>query len=165
MTKPDIEIYTDGSGHVNGFGGWAAFIATPDRTHKDFRIGSANGTSVDRMEFTALLEGLQGAYEMLDRLLQSRFDDPKWKPNISWFTDRESLLNSVKRIYGRSNCLDLWARFQFYESRMIITGNFVTEEMVMKMPEFREVDLQSSTEYQQIKNYMTGLPFSPGFRI
>lgn len=157
----DIEIYTDGSGHKNGFGGWAAFIATPDRVFKDFRMGTANGTSVDRMEFTALLEGLQGAWEMSEKMPQKHLGE--WKPGVRWFTDRESLLNSVKRIYDRSNCQDLWNRFVFYEKRMDIDAKFVTDEMIKTMPEFREVDLQSSTGYQMLKSYMAQLPFSPNF--
>jgi len=154
----DIEIYTDGSGHINGFGGWAAFITTPDRIKKDFRMGSACCTSVDRMEFTALLEGLQGAWEMV--MQRPEYMDPDWKPNILWFSDRESLVNSVKGIYGRTNCPDLWQRFDFYEANMIINPRFVTEEIKKTLVEFKEVDLQSSVGYQMIKNYISSKPFS-----
>jgi len=159
--KHDIEIYTDGSGHINGFGGWAAYITTPDRTRKDFRMGGASRTSVDRMEFTAFLEGLQGAMEMAQEMPEWR--DEGWCPAVLWYSDRESLVNSVLKTYARSNCPDLWDRFAFYEGQLLITPKFVTEEIFAHSAEFREVDLQSSVNYQMIKAYLSGQPFSPKF--
>lgn len=161
MTSTDIKIYTDGSGHINGFGGWAAFITTLDGILKTFKMGGCCGTSVDRMEFTALLEGLQGAWEMSRAMPESNI--PDWRPSVLWFSDRESLVHSVKRLNSRSNCPDLWVRFEWYERVMDITAQFMTDELMKTSLEFKEVDLQSSIGYQMYKSYVSGKPFSPGF--
>lgn len=153
MTYPNFELYTDGSGHINGFGGWAALAVIDDGSSSVFRMGTACGTSVDRMEFTALLEGLQCVWELAMRMLAH--NDSNWKPDVLWCSDRESLINSVKLVYARSNCPDLWPRFEFYEKIMAIKPYFMTDAVIKDCFYFQEVDLQSSVGYQMIKNYMS----------
>ena len=61
-----FKINTDGAGHPDGFGGWAAVITQlpgdefePVVFSKPEKLqGGQSGTSVDRMELTALLEAL-----------------------------------------------------------------------------------------------------------
>jgi len=61
MTKPKIEIYTDGACSPNpGVGGWAAILVSPghDNHERELTGGEAQSTN-NRMELTAAIEALK----------------------------------------------------------------------------------------------------------
>lgn len=149
---PDFLVWTDGSGHVSGFGGWACRVDTQDRFHKMFRMGAVIGTSVDRMEMTAILEALQLVMEMRHLAARDESDPVQLRPlKVKMFCDRENLVLSIQRVYDRSNCQDLWERFAYYEQRLEIDIEHVLRET--DFPEFEMVDLHASTGFQMAKNY------------
>jgi len=159
MTNPDFMIYSDGSGHLDGFGGWAVYVCTPNKSASMFRMGAVIGTTVDRAEMTAILEGMQMVLELAAALPRTiPFGQQHWKPKVKLHSDRESLVMSIQGIYERSNSLDLWKRFEFYEAHMVIDANFVARETDFE--EFIFVDLHASTARIIAKNYREacGLP-------
>jgi ribonuclease HI len=163
IKAPNLLLFTDGSGHADGFGGYAAYVKTADDLVKHFCMGSCSDTSVDRMEFTALIEGLRMAMEMWMRFPEAwenaMSDNPVLrKPRVLWHSDRESLVLSVKNVYARDNCPDLWAAFAHFESVMEIEARHVTEPFTDTVSEFVEVDLQSSTGRDMMKNYYRQTP-------
>ena len=163
QTNYDLILFTDGSGHKDTFGGYAAYARTPDKAVSQFCMGAISGTSVDRAEFTALIEGLRICSEMWARfprktLLPANAVSPK--PKICWYSDRESLVLSFKRVYARDNCPDLWRAIEYYEEHMVIDAKHVSEPFTETTPEFVEVDLQSSTGRLIIKNYFAATPLA-----
>lgn len=150
--NPDLLLFTDGSGHRDGFGGWCAVARTPDKRFGYTQFGCASGTSVDRMEMTAFLEGLT----MLSTAIKGL---PTLTPNpnrirgpiVFWYSDRESLVLSVRGKYARSNSPDLWARFEYYEKQFDIYPFHVSRET--DFAEFRDADLHASSLRIVIKHY------------
>jgi len=161
----DIHLWTDGSGHEDGFGGWSCLASTPDKLVQRFAMGSVSGTSVDRMEFTAMIEGLRLVLEMWKKFPgvyeNPMSDNPTLKkPRVLWFSDRESLVLSVKKVYSRDNCPDLWEAFSYYENLMYITARHITEPDTETIEEFVEVDRQSSTARIVMKSYFAATPLT-----
>jgi hypothetical protein len=86
-------------------------------------ISAATGTTVERQEITAMLDGLQiitdwqEAAGILGRISM---------PVVLWYTDREAAALCAWRkddgqpFYRRKSSPDLWARFEWYEKRMRI---------------------------------------------
>lgn len=150
--SPDILVFSDGSGYKDGFGGWAAFTCTPDRNWKTFRTGAIIGTTVDRAEMTGLLEGLEMAWEMARMLPSHRSSNPlESQPKVLLHCDRENLVLSIRGVYDRSNCPDLWARFAYYEKLMNIMPLHVERET--DFAEFVQCDLHASTGRIVAKDY------------
>ena len=141
-------LYTDGSGlELDGFGGWACLVIAPDG-RRIINTGGSTGTTVDRMEFTALLEGLESILKLWDDPLFNRADD---SIVVHWHSDRESLVKSAQAIYGRKSAHDLWLRFDHYAEKMQIFPNHVRIED--EGEEFKTVDLHASAMRIVIKNY------------
>jgi ribonuclease HI len=159
----NLIVYTDGSGHEDGYSGYAAFIKTPDGLVKRFVMGAMSVSSVDRAEFTALIEGLRVAYDLWKTFPEAW--QGHWPeevvlrtPRIMWYSDRESLVLSVKRVYARDNCRELWSAFEYFEQNMVITAEHITSPVKDEMPEFVECDLQSSTCRDVIKHLYLATP-------
>ena len=151
----DYILFTDGSGREqDGFSGWSTqvFSQLPCINPRRRRMGAMTGSTVDRAEFTAFLEGLQMILEMDAE--QHRIGNHR--PEVLWYSDRENLVLSVSGKYGRKSSPDLWARFAYYESRMLIKSTHVSRETDFK--EFQDCDLQSSTMRVVIKNYVDSIP-------
>ena len=117
------------------FGGYSslAIINKPNAPAKmACYVGGAFGTSVERMEFAGLLEGLQsimdtGTFNKSAGLAELTFR----RPRVAWFTDRESLALSCwapdgEPFYRRKSCPDLWARFEWYERLFTIIPLFTS---------------------------------------
>lgn len=164
MSQPDLLLYTDGSGHQDGFGGYAAFVKTPDGLVERFCMGAMSETSVDRAEFTALIEGLRLAMETWQRFPQSSRligGDVEWiVPKIRWTSDREALVLSVKKVYDRSNCPDLWAAFEYFERIADIEAVQISEVEAEALREFIECDLHASTGRVLMKSYYVNTPLT-----
>jgi len=111
----DFTVLTDGAGHQDGYGGAGVVCMSQRFDAFFFRVLACNGTNTDRMELTALLEGLQGIMDELgadgeggrQRLLARR-------PTVLWVCDREAMVKSATGEYGRKTNLDLWARYDWY---------------------------------------------------
>lgn len=151
MTPSDFLVFSDGSGHIDGYGGWASYMKSVDGRFSMYRAGSMIGTSVDRMEMTAMLEGLQMVLEIIPHADQSPRLMKTWKPKVDLFSDRENMVLSIRGTYSRSNSADLWRRFEFYESLMVIEAFHVPRET--DYPEFVQVDLDASSGRILIKDF------------
>lgn len=124
-----------------------------------FRMGAIVGCTVDRMEMTAILEGLQLVIEMTPWAVREPDEDSlTWRPKVKMFSDRENLVLSIQRVYDRSNSRDLWARFEHYEGLIDIEAQHVLRET--DYPEFVQVDTHASTGRIIAKEYgmATDLP-------
>jgi hypothetical protein len=126
-------------------------------------MGAISETSVDRAEFTALIEGLRITLELW-KSFPGVYDYPLSdnpvlkKPTVHWYSDRESLVLSVKKVYGRGNCEDLWAAFEWFETKMhIIATHIVNPD---ETPEFVECDAQASQARIVMKNYYASVPLA-----
>ena len=95
-----VVLHTDGACSGNpGAGGWAYVIEWPDGTI-DERAGGEPQTTNNRMELTAVREGL--------RALRARIgDDPAWRIVIR--TDSQGVINWLRRTWKRNKNLDLLA--------------------------------------------------------
>jgi len=151
----DFLLYTDGSGYQDGFSGFCSTFVSQiqNQPGRGTRMGSMSGSTVDRAEMTALLEGLQAIWEFLETI--PKYNLPGRKPTIHWYTDRESLALSVSGEYKRSSSMDLWKRFAWYEEQFDITPQWVERET--DFPEFKACDLHASTNRVIIKNYIETL--------
>jgi ribonuclease HI len=149
---PDILVFSDGSGYKDGFGGWAALTCTPDRNWKTFRTGAITGITVDRAEMTGMLEGMEMAWEMARSFPHFHPSNPQSvRPKILLHCDRENVVLSIKGVYDRSNCPDLWARFAHYEKVMDIMALHVVREN--DFAEFIQCDLHASSGRLVAKDY------------
>lgn len=118
----DFLLYTDGSGYTDPYGGYSAMGLIMRRPVEVVHACAAVfNTDTERMEFEALLNGIQA---FLNKLKPDKFTLAKMqvqKPTIVWFTDRESLALAVWRdengepFYSRRSTPDLWRRFEYYE--------------------------------------------------
>lgn len=118
--------WTDGSGHTDGYGGYGAVVMRsaaagipPKVLHAS---GALCGTTVNRAEFTGLLEAMELVHTH-ELLLRSAglSSYPVIPTTLRWFSDRENLVLGVatdpatnKSYYGRKTDADLWARYEYY---------------------------------------------------
>lgn len=147
----EFTLYTDGSGYQDGFSGYCSvFISNiKGHPHKGQVLGAMTGSTVDRAEMTALLEGLEAILSFLETVPKFRLMNSK--PTIAWYTDREALAKSVKGEYGRGSSPDLWARLAVYEQQFNILPTWVSRET--ETEDFRTCDLHASTLRVIIKSY------------
>ncbi len=152
---PDFVLYTDGSGYTDGFSGYCAILVctVPKLDATSTVMGSMSGSSVDRAEMMALLEGLEAILNVESSLPRFRIADRKIQ--VTWFSDRESLVKSVKNEYGRNSSKDLWARLAYYETKFEIDARWVERET--DYPEFQACDLHASTQRVILKSYIATL--------
>ena len=92
-SQVDYTLFSDGSGHQDGYSGWMAIVLN----HQDYNVhravGALSQSSVDRSEFTALLEGLELIHS--GKAGKARCLPCISKPRVRWYSDRESLVGSV----------------------------------------------------------------------
>jgi ribonuclease HI len=111
----DFAVYTDGSGHADGFGGAGCLVLASGLSQGVKLACARNHTSTARMEHEALLLGLE--YICSTEKLYSRLTSYEVvkKPTVFWLSDREDLVLSTAGIYQRKHNLDLWHRTAWYE--------------------------------------------------
>lgn len=157
----NFTVWSDGSGYKDGFGGWAVRVRSENGEYDLFRMGCMAGTTVDRMELTGMLEGLQVVFEWFqaagNRFTRDADDLPR--PQVKIYSDRENLVLSIKKVYDRSNALDLWARFECYEKFMTVMAEHVMRET--DFPEFMMADLHASSGRIIAKNYVESVDVPP----
>lgn len=116
-------LFTDGSGHEDGYGGASAIALAAVGGRAKTIISAATGTTVERQEITAMLDGLQ---IIVDWQSQAGILARIHHPIVFWYTDREAAALSAWRkedgepFYRRKSAADLWARFEWYEKKMRI---------------------------------------------
>lgn len=166
----DYLLYTDGSGHADGYGGWAAYLTCgnlelPGRV----RYGGGNGTSVERAELTACLSGLRMVLEVEGLDSAKACLSPPWnegrsrphgrvgRPLVKWFTDRESICLAAARnpdgcetYYRRDKNPDLWGQYLFYEQLFFIHPVLVPRNEV---PGQALCDLVAGDQREMMKGY------------
>ena len=141
--RPEWLILTDGSGHKDGYGGYAGIIF-----QKSPRIGTPpliaecagglKGTSTEQAEFLGLLFSLQQIvdYYVADQGLKSAEELLRRKlPVVHWVTDRESLALAVYKdsvthepVYRRKSTPALWAMYSYFEPMLDVVPIFSTRE-------------------------------------
>lgn len=108
-----IQIYTDGSCLGNpGPGGWAYVIEAAEEKIRG--QGGENPTTNNRMELSALIEGLKKA--QADYPEETHFDV---------YSDSSWVLNTLKLNWKRKKNLDLWARLEPHLKGKKFTWNWV----------------------------------------
>ena len=148
----DYILYTDGSGCEKGWGGYAAVIERIEFDGEfrcvagsDVVVAATYGSTVQRSEFNALLDGVQkilsvrchelkrqaiGDEEALYKLgtegLVNQFTGPD-RLTILWYTDRDNLAKSFlynedgDPLAARNKERDLWLRWSFFAKHVCIT--------------------------------------------
>jgi hypothetical protein len=132
LLEYDYQLYTDGSGFNDGYGGYASLLLSADNCCFNPSRGAVHPTSTSRMEFIALTTGLRSLYDWLGldngnnlRMIEFR------PPTILWVADREDLVKSVdtaKSGYGRKANGDLWAQFEYFERLFSIQPIYIPRE-------------------------------------
>lgn len=150
----DYILYTDGSGCTEGWGGYAAVWERIDLLGQ-FRapistgllVSSTYGSTVQRCEFNALLDGVHAILtergrelqeqarlvkddELLYRLgtqgILNQFTGPD-RISILWYTDRANLAQSMLHdeagdpLFSRGKERDLWLRWSFMAKHVCLT--------------------------------------------
>lgn len=93
-----VMLHTDGACSGNpGAGGWAYVIEWPEGTIEE-RAGGELMTTNNRMELTAVREGLGAIRERIG-------DDPSWRIVVR--TDSQGVINWLRRTWKRNKNLDL----------------------------------------------------------
>ncbi len=137
-------LFTDGSGHLDGFGGWACLLQVPELKLEQTRFGGVKGTSTERMEMHAMLAGLQLCMDVAH-------DHQVLRPEVHWRSDRESMVKIALGAYKPSASLDLWHAYRYYEQHLTILPAHVKIEN--EGVEFKLCDMHASTLREVIKKY------------
>ncbi len=106
----DWILYTDGSGHADGYGGWGCWGCRKGGQDAFQKMGGQNRTSTARMEAEALLQGLEEIADRERLLKESRSP----RPTVWWLSDRQDLVLSAAGLQERKANPDLWARFEYW---------------------------------------------------
>lgn len=138
----DFVLYTDGSGCTAGWGAYAALIeevigdCEQPRwvSSRDVRFAATYGSTVQRSELTALLEGLHAI--LYRAVARSAADDvpvtmadlvgPQ-RVSVCWFTDRLNIARALlfdqrgSPLDSRAKDRDLWLRFSAFARHACIT--------------------------------------------
>ena len=143
----DFILYTDGSGCTSGWGAYAAaydeIIGDGENPRHaashDVRIGATYGSTVQRCELTALLEGLHAIlYRAIARTLANESDERLTglsdltgdrRVTVCWYTDRLNLARALlfdesgQPLDSRAKERDLWLRYSAFAKHVCITPN------------------------------------------
>lgn len=135
----DYVLYTDGSGHENGWGAHASVAKCNAEPGHILRCTGNYGSTVQRNELSAFLDGLQAiADHALRRVMRLALREvaPKnpWNTflgddriTVMWFTDRQNLAKALlydewqRPLNGRNNERDLWMRYTAMAKHFCVT--------------------------------------------
>jgi hypothetical protein len=144
----DYVLYTDGSGHQNGWGAHVAIAKFNAEQKHIVRLSGNYGSTVQRNELSALLDGLFAiADHQLRRIIRLGLREvpPKnpWnvfagddRITVLWFTDRQNLAKALlydeelRPLNKRSNERDLWMRYSAMAKHFCITPLNVERNVV-----------------------------------
>lgn len=144
----NLAIYTDGSCLGNpGPGGWAYLIEFEGEKVRG--QGGENPTTNNRMELTALIEGLKEAGK--------RWPEQK---TIDVYSDSSWVLNTLKLNWKRKKNLDLWALLEPHLKGKKFTWNWVKGHS--GHPQNEDCDTRAQKEAaRQSKLGPSGTPLPP----
>lgn len=135
-------LYTDGSGCTAGWGAYAATYEEIDGgfeiprfvSSRGVRIGGTYGSTVQRCELTAFLDGI---HAILDRVVaRSEAEEERLalqdltgdrRISVCWFTDRMNLARALmfseagNPLDSRAKDRDLWLRFSAFARHVCVT--------------------------------------------
>ncbi len=144
----DYVLYTDGSGHSDGWGAAAAVARFTGTGEHILRVAGNYGSTVQRNELSAFLDGLFAiADHQLRRVMQLGLREvaPKnaWNTflgddriTVLWYTDRQNLAKALlfddeaRPLNGRNSERDLWMRFSTMAKHFCITPMQVPRNVV-----------------------------------
>ena len=144
----DYVLDTDGSGHyVDKIGGASAcFFHTRDPLNHVRVLVAKDHTTVPRMEFEALIEGVK----------EICFHDYFYTgARVLWISDCKSLVDSVNGPGGRGANTDLWVWFEYFEKDLIVDALHIPRKH--DIPTHKDVDLHASTLREMLKHYINTL--------
>lgn len=105
--RKHVIMYTDGScldNGNNGTGGYCALLQTADRQHERIIKGSALNTTNNRMEMTAIIEGLKALKQPCTITLYS-------DSNITVRAINEWLTGWIRKGFKKVANVDLWKEY------------------------------------------------------
>lgn len=135
----DYVLYTDGSGHSQGWGAYAAIAKYSPTGEHIIRASGNYGSTVQRNELSAFLDGMHAiADHQLRRVIQLGLREvaPKnaWNTfvgddriTVLWYTDRQNLAKALlydedqRPLNGRNNERDLWLRYSSMSKHFCVT--------------------------------------------
>lgn len=130
----DFVLYTDGSGHQDGYGGYAAVVVSKKfKEASGVVAGGMLGTTVNIAEFDAILYGLQSILLKLNIHEEKSFTRifGYEKPTAIVVSDRMNLVGSINREFSRRTDPHLWRQFEWFEERMSIVARHVDRNTVV----------------------------------
>jgi ribonuclease HI len=137
MTAENIplKIFADGSwANLTNAGGYAALVQLADNSTHVVQ-GSAFPTSIERMELTAIVEGLR----FLENTLRKQLLDNRL--SVAIINDREDVIRQISGEFDPNHNLDLWYQMQFYHERFNIIPIWMERN---SHPALLQVDLLSA---------------------
>lgn len=135
----DYVLYTDGSGHQDGWGAYAAVAKHNDTDEFILRAAGNYGSTVQRNEMTAMLDGLFSiADHQIRRVMKLGLEEVNsgnpWhtllgenRISVMWYTDRQNLAKALLfdeeglTLNKRGNERDLWMRYSSMSRYFCIT--------------------------------------------
>lgn len=129
----NIKLYTDGACSGNpGPGGWAAIIINGDYIHKI--SGSDKSTTNNRMEITAVIEGLKMIGDASE---------------VEIITDSAYVVNTMTKGWKRNKNQDLWNELDTLVTKHNVRFNWVKGHASNEYN--NECDKMAVAEYQKYK--------------
>jgi hypothetical protein len=122
----DFCVYTDGSGHADGYGGSAALVVSKDPPAVKRLVRAENGCSVARAEMSALLMGLHHICTLSGVVRPSQLKGKR--PTVFWLSDRLDLVMTVAGVFEAQSNLDLWHHYRWY-AQLLDVHAFHTKRM------------------------------------
>jgi hypothetical protein len=151
-------LFTDGSGHADGFAGSGLRLMIPGKP-AIVACAAETHSSTERGEFVGLLRGLAIFTDQLG-WTKRQIEDARYtgKLHICWVTDRESLALAVARdptkqdlpYYSRRSTPDLWASFEYFEQFLHVHALFTKRCSNFSMD---QADMMASDSRQTLKNF------------
>ena len=136
-------VVTDGSGKWQDHTGGAC-AAVVDRAHLvKFTVLAQSSTTVMRMEFQALLEGLN---------LVTNHPDFYPGARVRWLCDNKSLVEGVQERNTPSTNHDLWLLYDYYRSVIDITAGHISRDNNNLLHNL--CDLHASTLREVLADYV-----------
>lgn len=108
----DYSLFTDGSGHQDGYSGAAALVISNKQNQVKRLVRAENGSTVARAEMYALLLGLNWIADAAGIMSPEKLKG--LKPSVFWLTDRLDLALTLRGKCDPKKNLDLWCSCRWF---------------------------------------------------
>lgn len=142
-----VIMYTDGSclsNGNNGTGGYCALLQTPNKKHEKIIRGSESDTTNNRMEMTAIIEGLKAIKKPSEVTIYS-------DSNITVRAINEWLKGWQKKNFRKVANIDLWKEYLEVSQKHSVTAVWIKahnghleNELVDDIAKAEAIKLQAS---------------------